>query len=137
MGALIDTSVFIAAERQRIPWSHALEAMDPQNVAIASITASELLHGVHRAQTTEQRHRREAFVERIFAVVPVLAFDLVAARIHSRLWAELRSQGQTMGAHDLLIAAVALANNLSVITHDRRSFPRIDELTVHLLGGPG
>jgi predicted nucleic acid-binding protein len=133
MGALIDTSVFIAAERKSFPWAQALDEINPEVVAIASITASELLHGVHRAQTTKQRNLREAFVERILAVVPVLSFDLVSARIHARLWAQLRAQGKTVGSHDLMIAAVALANDLSVITQDKRSFPRIDELKVHVL----
>ncbi len=133
MGALIDTSIFIAAERNKDAWHHALANLDTDEVAIASITASELLHGVHRAKTEQQRTRREVFVERILATVPVLPFDLLVARTHARLWATLRAAGQTVGSHDLLIAATAAANDMAIITRDRRSFPRIDALRVHLL----
>ena len=47
-----------------------------EDVGMASITASELLHGVHRA-TAEHRARREAFVEAVLAAFPPFAFDLL------------------------------------------------------------
>jgi predicted nucleic acid-binding protein len=63
----------------------------------------------------------------------VLPFDLVAARIHARLWADAASKGLSLGAHDLLIAAIALATGCLVATRDRRSFPNIPGLDVALL----
>ncbi|KYF76896.1 hypothetical protein BE17_41775 [Sorangium cellulosum] len=99
-------------------------------VAIAMITASELLHGVHRAAEPSQRARREAFVERLLAHLSLIPFDLVVARVHARLSAELAAKGSPVGAHDLLIAATALAVEYDVATRDERSFPRIPGLTV-------
>ncbi len=55
-----------------------------EEVGIAAITASELLHGVHRA-TPEHRARRDAFVEGVLAAFPPLAFDLLAARARAAL----------------------------------------------------
>jgi len=92
------------------------------------MTASELLHGVHRAAKPGQRARREAFVEHVLAVVPVVPFDLVVARVHGSVWAELAAKGTHVGAHDLLIGATALAIGFEVATHDRRSFPKIPGL---------
>lgn len=128
MGALIDSSVLIRAEREQLEgWlgDHAEEEF-----AIAAITASELLHGVHRAATAAQRTRRESFVENILAVLPVVPFDLVTARVHARLWAQLASKGIQIGAHDLLIGATALAIGYDVATYDQRSFPKIPGLKV-------
>ncbi len=130
MASLIDSSVLIAAERGRIDLAAQLAARGEELVAISSITASELLHGVHRAATPEQRARREAFVEGLLARLPVLPFDLVVARIHGRISAELARQGLAVGAHDLLIGATALAAGFAVATHDERSFPRIPGLVV-------
>ena len=62
--------------------------------------------------------------------LPVIAFDLVAARTHARLWAQLAARGVTIGAHDLLIAATAIARGLDVVTRDERSFPRIQGLSL-------
>ncbi|XXT23673.1 type II toxin-antitoxin system VapC family toxin [Sorangium sp. So ce429] len=130
MGALIDSSVLIAAERGKLDLEQVLRDHGDEPVAIATITASELLHGVHRAVEASQRARREAFVERLLAHLSLIPFDLVVARVHARLSAELAAKGSPVGAHDLLIAATALAVGYDVATRDDRSFPRIPGLTV-------
>jgi tRNA(fMet)-specific endonuclease VapC len=130
MATLIDASIVIAAERGRLDLDQLLEERAEQYVALAAVTASELLHGVHRASTAAQRGRREAFVERLLSGLPIIAFDLVVARVHARLWAELAAKGTVIGAHDLQIAATALATSGSVATRDLRSFPKITGLTV-------
>jgi tRNA(fMet)-specific endonuclease VapC len=97
---------------------------------MAAISASELLHGVHRARRPAQRSLRESFVERLISAVLVFPFDLTVARLHARVWAELAAKGITVGAHDLIIAATALANGGMVATRDDRSFPKIPGLSV-------
>ncbi|GMU55957.1 MAG: hypothetical protein AMXMBFR33_51030 [Candidatus Xenobia bacterium] len=94
-------------------------------VALAAITASELMHGVHRADTASRRERRRAFVESILARVPVLAFDLEVARLHAQIWADLRSRGEQIGAHDMMIAATALHHELRLLTRNEREFHRV------------
>lgn len=133
MGTLIDSSVLIAAERRTLDLDDTLGAHGDEPAAIASITASELLHGVHRAATAAQRQRREAFVERLLAVLPVFPFDLVTARIHASLWAGLAAKGASVGSHDLLIGATAIALGYRVTTRDRRSFGKIPGLEVVVL----
>ena len=130
MGTLIDSSVLVAIERGALARSTLPSEGPGAEVALAAITASELLHGVHRADTAARRSRREAFVEALLSEIPVLPFDLVAARIHARLWAELKAQGAAIGAHDLLIAATALSVGANVATRDLRSFPRIPGLAI-------
>ena len=130
MGALIDSSVLIAAERGTLDLDLVLQDYEDVDYALSAITASELLHGVHRADSDERRSNREAFVETILSRLPVIAFDLVAARTHARLWAQLAARGVTIGAHDLLIAATAIARGLDVVTRDERSFPKIQGLSL-------
>ncbi|MFQ5788971.1 MAG: PIN domain-containing protein [Acidobacteriota bacterium] len=132
MGALIDSSILIAAERGTLDLGSVLEKYADVDFALAAITASELLHGVHRARTEARRARREAYVEALLSRFAVLAFDLVAARIHARLSARLAREGVSVGAHDLLIAATAIARGLDVVTRDERSFARIPGLGVIL-----
>jgi tRNA(fMet)-specific endonuclease VapC len=98
-------------------------------VAIAAITASELLHGVHRA-IPEHRARREAFVEAVISAFPPLPFDLLAARTHARIWADLAAAGQDVGAHDRIVAATAISAGWRVGTANRRHFDRIAGLDV-------
>lgn len=106
------------------------ERLRQEPAFLAAITASELLHGVHRADGTARRARRQAFVEALLDLLPVVPFDLTAARVHAGLWAELRERGEVIGAHDLLIAATALAGGLTLVTHNVREFGRIEGLRV-------
>lgn len=129
MGILIDSSVLIAWERDRLDLESRLADYAEEDFAISAITASELLHGVLRAANAVQRRRREAFVEGLLARLPVVSFDTVAARIHARLSAELASNGTAVGPHDLIIAATALTKGYIVTTRDERSFPKIPGLS--------
>ena len=140
MGAVVDTTVFIDVERE----ARRLGVADPvgligaslerwlgpdEEAAMSAITASELLHGVHRA-TRRYRPRREAFVEAVISIIPVLDFDLLAARAHARLWAGLAAEGTDVGAHDRLVAATAISVGWRVATANVRHFDRIPGLEV-------
>jgi len=96
MATLIDASVLIAAERKQLDLDALLDKHGGEPVMMSAITASELLHGVHRGVKPDQRTRREVLVERLLASLPVLAFDLVAARVHARIWAQLAARGVTV-----------------------------------------
>lgn len=130
MGFLIDSSIFIAAERGKLDLKAELQKHLGDWLGISAVTASELLHGVHRAATPEQRAKREAYVEGILSTMPVEPFDLVVARLHAELDASLAAQGKNLGAHDLQIAATALALGHSVATRDEKSFPKVPGLKV-------
>jgi len=97
---------------------------------MAAITASELLHGVHRLKGAIARARAERFVEDLLALIPVIPFDLEVARVHVRLDAELSAAGTAVGDADLLIAATAVTLDYRIATRDPRSFPRITGLDV-------
>ncbi|HEY9158636.1 PIN domain-containing protein [Candidatus Binatus sp.] len=128
MAALIDSSVFIAGERGLIDLADLVASLGGEPLALSAVTASELLYGLHRARTTAQRNRRNAYVEAIFAQMTVIAFDLAVARVHSAVSAELDRTGRQVGAHDLMIAATAMAHDYRVATRDLRSFPKIPGL---------
>lgn len=135
MGTLLDTTAFIELERalRVLPADGAMAEVSrrlecqlgpAEEVGIAAITASELLHGLHRA-TTEHRARREAFVEAVLSAFPPFPFDLLCARAHARLWAELASAGVDVGAHDRLVAATAIAAGWRIGTANIRHLERI------------
>ena len=130
MGTLIDTSSLIAAERGELDLEKVLRESFDDDVAIAAVTASELLHGVHRLKGGLKQARAERFVEELLDRLPVMPFDLAAARVHARLGAELAARGAAIGAHDLIIAATAVSIDFDVATRDRRSFPKITGLTL-------
>jgi tRNA(fMet)-specific endonuclease VapC len=133
MATLIDSSVLIAAERGQLNFDDLAARYAEDDVAISAVTASELLHGLHRARTAAQRHRRQAFVEGLLAQLPVINFDLTVARVHASLWADLAKRGVAVGERDLMIGAIAIAKDYAVATRDERSFPKIPRLKVQRL----
>lgn len=130
MGFLIDSSVIVAAERGQLAISGLHQRLAQETVALAAITVSELLHGVHRADTTARRKQRAEFVEGLLERISVLPFDLAVARTHAAIWADMARSGSSIGAHDLQIAATALTFKLSVATRNEREFRRVDGLSV-------
>jgi tRNA(fMet)-specific endonuclease VapC len=132
MGYLIDTSILIAWERQQLDGGAIVAHAGSDEVALSSITASELLHGVHRAQSAQRRGKREEFVEAILSALPVVPVDLAVARTHARIWADLAARGAVIGAHDLLIAATALTFDLVIATRNERDFGRIEGARVEV-----
>lgn len=98
------------------------------------ITVSELLHGVHRAKGA-RRARRRAFVEHLLAGLEPLPITEPVARVHAEIWADLSDRGEAIGAHDLWIAATALAHGLGVATRNPRDFARVRGLRVLALDG--
>ena len=133
MGLIVDASVFIHFERRGVPID--LSAWEPsEGVFISVVTVSELLMGVHRADSDARRQRRSEFVEAILAGVSVLDFTVAVARRHAQLYAELSQQGQLIGAHDMIIAATALYHNLSLLTDNVEEFSRVGGLSVIRFG---
>jgi tRNA(fMet)-specific endonuclease VapC len=127
---LIDSSVLIAAERGRILLHDVLVGNGDELLAISVITASELLHGIHRAKRPAQAAKRQQFVSFILELFPLIPIDLEVAHHHTRLWSELQARGQLIGAHDLLIAASALAIDYGVMTFNVDEFQRVPDLRV-------
>jgi tRNA(fMet)-specific endonuclease VapC len=100
MGLMIDTNVFIHFERtgkaiDLSPWE------PTERVYVSVLTVSELLMGVHRADTEARRQRRSDFVEEVISRVGVLDFTIACARVHAEIYAELARKGELIGAHDL------------------------------------
>jgi predicted nucleic acid-binding protein len=112
---LIDSSVLVAAERGGLTLDAVLRRHAAEEAAISAVSASELLHGVVRARSASERRRRQQFVEGLFSALPVLPFDLLAARAHARTWAKLAQTGSMVGERDLMIAATALSRDLILL----------------------
>jgi tRNA(fMet)-specific endonuclease VapC len=127
MAVLIDTTVLVDAERRGQSLD---QAIGDEDRAISVITASELLHGVHRAQTGSVRARRSAFVEHVISSMEPLPVTTAIARAHAEIWAALERGGNPIGAHDLWIAATALSHGMDVATANSRDFGRVPGLNV-------
>jgi tRNA(fMet)-specific endonuclease VapC len=128
MGLILDTSVVVAGERRKFDISAFLLAQPVAPVRLAAITYSELLHGVERATDAQIKARRREFIAAILSSTGIAGFNQREAELHARLWANLEMHGQTIGPHDLQIAATALSLNYSLATLNVREFSRVPGL---------
>ncbi len=97
--------------------------------ATSSVTAGELLFGAHRAgvRSPELLEHARRIVSEDFLVLP---FDEAAAEEYGQLRAYLEARGTPIGHPDTQIAAIALANDLAVVTGNVRHFQRVPGLAV-------
>ncbi len=134
MGVIFDTSVLIALERGALDPDRLVHRREQEPFGISVISAAELLHGVHRADTQKRRIKRASYVEKVLELYALYPFDLAAARIYAELWATLQRKGVRIGAHDLIIAATAISLGWTVATLDLRDYRKIEGLTLEAVG---
>lgn len=121
---LADTSIII-------DWDDpAVIASLPDEVAVSTITLAELGAGPHLAQDASERARRQARLQQTEAVFDPLDFDHAAARSYGQIVAAVIGAGQSHRSRiaDLLIAAVAHANGLTLYTRNPRDFTALSGL---------
>ena len=122
----------VAGERGRLRLDDLIG--DEDDVAVAAVTVAELLVGVELADAANQARRR-ALVDSIVDTIPVEDYDLDVARSHALLLTHTRRTGRPRGAHDLLIAATALARGRIVVTADQGGFSDLPGVGVRFVSG--
>jgi predicted nucleic acid-binding protein len=132
MGLIIDTGVLIRLERDPSCLDLSVYHAKYGEGFISTVTCSELLVGVHFANTGERRLKRSAFVEAAFKLFRPLPFDLEVARVHAHLISAL-ARNVTLGANDLMIGATAIRNGFAVLTTNPVDFNRMPGCQVEAL----
>lgn len=113
---IVDTGVLVASERGRAGLRDVVAEDD--DLVIAAITVAELRTGIELA-TARHRAARAEFLVKVLETMPVEPYDLATAEVHGRLLAHVHRSGTKRGAHDLMIAATAVATKRIVLTTDR------------------
>jgi tRNA(fMet)-specific endonuclease VapC len=118
IGVLNGTSAPLLARQRTTPAS---------NIRLCSVVKAELLYGAEKSARAEQVKQKLAV---FFARFKSMPFDDGAASAYGELRAAVERTGQPIGPNDMLIAAIALAGGLTVVTHNGGEFRRIPGLLV-------
>lgn len=102
-----------------------LAAASPGEVVLCSVVVAELLYGAHRSAKKAQTLSE---VRNFCGQFHSLAFDDHAAEEYGELRAHLDAVGTPIGPNDLLIASIALAKSLTLVTHNTNEFNRVPRL---------
>jgi len=134
LGVILDSSLVIDAERQRLNAVEFLRQITRKigemEAAFCSITVAELAHGIYRADTPVRRERRRAFLDELKAAVPVYPISESTAELVGKIGAESSAGGIAIPFDDLLIGACALERGYAVATRNLRHFQRIRGLNL-------
>jgi len=120
---LLDTDTCIFALRHRPEVRAHFASVTPEEVVVSAMNEAELWYGALNSHHPD-RHGQD--VQAFLAPLTVLPFDGEAAREHARLRMALKNM--PIGERDLVIASVALAHRLTVVTHNQREYGRVPGL---------
>jgi tRNA(fMet)-specific endonuclease VapC len=128
MKYLLDTNVCIQYLNERSKsLTERLDSTPTSDIAVSAVVKAELYYGATKSNYgVKTLTRQERFLEEFTS----LPFDDAAARVYGEIRTRLERAGTPIGAMDLLIAAIALANSLILVTHNTREFGRIAGLQV-------
>jgi tRNA(fMet)-specific endonuclease VapC len=103
-------------------------ACRPCDLAISSITLAEILYGIEKSPVRKQERRQK--IDSICSQIEVIVFDERAAEKYSIIRTHLEKSGMPISERDLQIAAIALAGEFVVVTHNTKEFKRVEGLAV-------
>lgn len=132
MSYLLETNVWVELIRKR-PTVPVIEARINRAEAAGhqcfstSIVLYELLHGAKRSQSVD---RSVAAVHNLLIGFESLPFDDLAADHAAAIRVDLAGAGRLIGPMDILIAAIARANNVTLVTHNTDEFSRVKGLKI-------
>ena len=101
--------------------------LDAQDIAISAVTRAELRYGLEIMDQFDKRRKR---IDLLLTELPALSWGLDAADAYGRLKTYLRRNGTPVGDFDTQIAAHALAEKLTLVTHNTRHFEKIPALKI-------
>ena len=128
MHYLLDTNICIYLIKQRPKQVlQQFEKHSPKDVAISSVTLFELECG---AEKSGSKDRSTKALNKFLLPLTIVDFDREAALKAASVRARLEKKGIPIGAYDLLIAGVALARGMCLVTNNVREFQRIEELQI-------
>ncbi len=123
MKYLLDTNACVAFLRDRDSFvSRKLTSVRYRDVVLCAVVKAELYYGAWRSS---QPSHNFAQLNEFFTHFVSLPLDDHAAEEYGRIRAELARAGTPIGPNDLMIAAIAVAHNLTLVTHNVGEFSRI------------
>ncbi|MBW1704105.1 MAG: type II toxin-antitoxin system VapC family toxin [Deltaproteobacteria bacterium] len=128
MNFLIDTNICIYIINKKPPEViHRFKNIEVGQIGISTITVSELNYGASKSNLQKQNFKR---LEEFLAPFEIIPYSQSAAKYYGEIRSQLENQGNVIGPLDLLIAAHALSEKLTLITNNEKEFKRIKTLKV-------
>ena len=128
MTFLLDTKICIYIIKNKyIDIVKKMEKVGIENIGVSSITIAEMEYGISKSTKPKES---ESKLYEFLVPFTVLDFNVSAARYYGKIRNELNRKGTPIGTMDLLIASIAIANRLKIVTNNEKEFERISGLRI-------
>jgi len=128
MRYLLDTNVcirYLNGQSDKI--RQKLSVRNPEEIALCSVVKAELIYGVQKSgNPTKNMQKLSLFIEPFIS----LPFDDKSAQIYGQIRNKLEQRGTPIGPNDLMIASIAISNDMVLVTHNISEFERVDNLSI-------
>ena len=125
---LLDTNACVECLRNRNAGVVArFQSCSPRELRLCSVVVAELCYGAYKSPKPAANL---TLVQTFAAPLISVPFDDLAADVYGRIRADLERRGQAIGPNDTMIAAIALANGLTIVTHNTAEFSRVSGLLI-------
>jgi len=119
---VVDTDVIIDFFRDISPAADVFsKLLSLEKAAITAISVFELYAGVEGSKRLRQ-------IEILVQQITILPLNTIEAAIAGRIYTQLKTNGKLVGTHDILIAAICIANNLPLYTKNVAHFSKIKDI---------
>ena len=125
---LLDTNIVSYWMRGDSRVIRKIKAHTPAELLLSTITLAEILYGIEKSPVKKEERRSK--IHQIISVLGMYAFDEAAAEAYAVIRAQLEREGRVISERDTQIASIAMANRLTVVTHNVQEFCRVDRLNV-------
>lgn len=105
-----------------------IQDQSPSELSISTITLAEVLYGIEKSLKKERERRLK--IDQISSLLYLFSFDAAAAEKYAVIRNQLERAGMIISERDTQIASIALANRLTVVTHNVKEFRRIKKLKI-------
>jgi tRNA(fMet)-specific endonuclease VapC len=123
---LLDTDTVIFWLKVRYPQiNQKIETLEPDRLFISTVTVAELYFGAYNSSRIKEN---VSLIDELTSEIQVISLESEAGKFFGRKKAELKRKGEILPDSDLFIAAIAVSNDLVLVSNNERHFSRIEEL---------
>ena len=124
---MLDTNMCIFLLKHRTEVLEAFQDHRADGICISAIVLAELEFGI---ENSAQRDKNRMTLLSFLPLVEILPFDAYASGEYSKICADLKRRGTPIGQMDMLIAAHARSQSLTLVTNNTREFERVENLNI-------
>ena len=127
MRFMLDTNMCIFLLKHRTEVLETFQAHREDGICISAIVLAELEFGI---ENSTQRDKNRMTLLSFLPLVEILPFDARASGEYGKICADLKRRGTPIGQMDMLIAAHARSQGLTLVTNNTREFERVENLNI-------